>query len=234
MRITVLGAGSWGTTVASILTRRDHESMIWARSPGVAEEINEQHTNSRYLPGFPLPARLRATADLEQAARSLRGGYGLADEWVEPGFRPVVAAHGFAGGIGPAAERHEFDQLRFVGSQLVDQGPRDRGAGSETQDVAVELDGDAQRLDLGEKVFGGHRFTSSGHGVAPEISGVAGAPFSPSPGARPETPETTPAVAGDFGSSRPETVRSVFRVAISRKSLSPLTCFGCFGSRGER
>jgi glycerol-3-phosphate dehydrogenase (NAD(P)+) len=69
MRITVLGAGSWGTTVASVLTRRDHESMIWARNTAVAEEINEQHTNGRYLEGFGLPARLRATADLEQASR---------------------------------------------------------------------------------------------------------------------------------------------------------------------
>ena len=69
MRITVLGAGSWGTTVASVLTRRDHESLLWARNPATADEINEQHTNSRYLPGFTLPARLRATADLEEAAR---------------------------------------------------------------------------------------------------------------------------------------------------------------------
>lgn len=69
MRITVLGAGSWGTTVASVLTRRDHESLIWARNPGTASEINEQHTNSRYLPSFALPPRLRATADLEEAAR---------------------------------------------------------------------------------------------------------------------------------------------------------------------
>jgi glycerol-3-phosphate dehydrogenase (NAD(P)+) len=69
MRITVLGAGSWGTTVASVLTRRDHESLIWARNPATADEINEQHTNGRYLEGFGLPVRLRATADLEQASR---------------------------------------------------------------------------------------------------------------------------------------------------------------------
>jgi glycerol-3-phosphate dehydrogenase (NAD(P)+) len=69
MRITVLGAGSWGTTVASVLTRRDHESMIWARNAATADEINEQHTNNRYLEGFTLPDRLRASGDLEQAGR---------------------------------------------------------------------------------------------------------------------------------------------------------------------
>src|SRR5512138_1360821 len=68
MRITVLGAGSWGTTVASVLTRRDHESLIWARSPATADEINAKHSNERYLEGFALPARLRATADLAEAA----------------------------------------------------------------------------------------------------------------------------------------------------------------------
>jgi glycerol-3-phosphate dehydrogenase (NAD(P)+) len=68
MRITVLGAGSWGTTVASVLSRRDHESLIWARSPASAEEINAKHSNERYLEGFPLPSRLRATADLAEAA----------------------------------------------------------------------------------------------------------------------------------------------------------------------
>jgi glycerol-3-phosphate dehydrogenase (NAD(P)+) len=69
MRVTVLGAGSWGTTVAALLCRRDHEVLLWARKPEVADEVGEQRTNAAYLPGARLPARLRATADLEQAAR---------------------------------------------------------------------------------------------------------------------------------------------------------------------
>lgn len=68
MRVTVLGAGSWGTTVATLVARR-HETLLWARDPELAAEIDEQHTNSRYLEGFPLPTGLRATADLERAAR---------------------------------------------------------------------------------------------------------------------------------------------------------------------
>src|SRR3954462_6227686 len=69
MKVTVLGAGSWGTTVASLLCRRDHEVLLWARNPEVAGEVSEQHTNAAYLPGADLPARLGATADLEHAAR---------------------------------------------------------------------------------------------------------------------------------------------------------------------
>src|SRR3954464_12451310 len=69
MRVTVLGAGSWGTTVAALLCRRDHEVLLWARNPEVAAEVDEQRTNEAYLPGARLPARLRATSDLERAAR---------------------------------------------------------------------------------------------------------------------------------------------------------------------
>src|SRR5687768_1630945 len=61
MRVTVLGAGSWGTTVAALLCRRDHEVLLWARKPEVADEVGEQRTNAAYLPGARLPARLRAT-----------------------------------------------------------------------------------------------------------------------------------------------------------------------------
>jgi glycerol-3-phosphate dehydrogenase (NAD(P)+) len=68
MKVTVLGAGSWGTTVASLLSRRDHQTLLWARRPEVAAEINAEHTNSGYLPELPLAPRLRATSDLEQAA----------------------------------------------------------------------------------------------------------------------------------------------------------------------
>jgi glycerol-3-phosphate dehydrogenase (NAD(P)+) len=69
MRVTVLGAGSWGTTVASLLSRRDHQTLLWARKPEVAEEVNRDHRNSAYLPDAVLPERLAATADLQQAAR---------------------------------------------------------------------------------------------------------------------------------------------------------------------
>jgi len=70
MRVTVLGAGSWGTTVASLVSGKN-DAMVWAWEPEVAREIAEAHTNERYLPGFRLPERLQATADLQHAlARS--------------------------------------------------------------------------------------------------------------------------------------------------------------------
>ena len=66
MRVVVLGAGSWGTTVASFVANR-HETTIWARDEAAANEIQVKHTNDRYLKGFPLPAGLKATHDLDAA-----------------------------------------------------------------------------------------------------------------------------------------------------------------------
>ena len=66
MRVVVLGAGSWGTTVASLVARR-HQTLLWARDAEVADEVDLNRTNSRYLPGHQLPQSLRATADLEKA-----------------------------------------------------------------------------------------------------------------------------------------------------------------------
>jgi glycerol-3-phosphate dehydrogenase (NAD(P)+) len=66
VRITVLGAGSWGTTVASLVARR-HETVLWARDPEVAKTIATERVNSTYLPEFTLSPRLTATADIEEA-----------------------------------------------------------------------------------------------------------------------------------------------------------------------
>lgn len=66
MRITVIGAGSWGTTVAALAARRN-PTVLWARRAELAESINETAENADYLPDIRLPYGLRATADPEAA-----------------------------------------------------------------------------------------------------------------------------------------------------------------------
>ena len=66
MKIAVLGGGSWGTTVASLVAPR-HDTLLWARDPEVARAVREDHENPHYLPGFGLDPGLSATADLEEA-----------------------------------------------------------------------------------------------------------------------------------------------------------------------
>lgn len=62
----MLGAGSWGTTLATLTSHR-HDVVLWARRAEVALEINDRHVNPFYLPAFSLPEQLRATSDMEEA-----------------------------------------------------------------------------------------------------------------------------------------------------------------------
>jgi glycerol-3-phosphate dehydrogenase (NAD(P)+) len=69
LRVAILGGGSWGTTVASLVTRNAPVSL-WARNPATVAEINTHHTNETYLPGATLPEKLVATGDIGEAASS--------------------------------------------------------------------------------------------------------------------------------------------------------------------
>jgi glycerol-3-phosphate dehydrogenase (NAD(P)+) len=66
IRVAVVGAGSWGTTVAA-LASRNAPTVLWARRPELAREVAEDHRNSEYLAGFDLPEDLAATSDLAAA-----------------------------------------------------------------------------------------------------------------------------------------------------------------------
>ena len=67
-KVTVIGAGSWGTAIAFVLAENGHDCLLWARRSDQSAEINEKHTNNAYLPGISLPDNLKATSDLEEAA----------------------------------------------------------------------------------------------------------------------------------------------------------------------
>lgn len=67
MRISVIGAGSWGTAVSWLLAGREHDVSLWAREPEIATEVNERHRNPLYLPDVELPDRVRATSSIGEA-----------------------------------------------------------------------------------------------------------------------------------------------------------------------
>ncbi|MCB0980561.1 MAG: NAD(P)H-dependent glycerol-3-phosphate dehydrogenase [Acidimicrobiaceae bacterium] len=66
INVAVIGAGSWGTTVAA-LAAANTPTVLWARRPALAEQINTEHVNADYLAAFTLPDALRATSDLVEA-----------------------------------------------------------------------------------------------------------------------------------------------------------------------
>jgi glycerol-3-phosphate dehydrogenase (NAD(P)+) len=64
--IAVIGAGSWGTTLASLLADKGNNVSLWVYEEDLAEEINKSRTNFKYLPGFVLPETLMASSDIKE------------------------------------------------------------------------------------------------------------------------------------------------------------------------
>ena len=98
----VIGGGSWGTALASVLAQRS-EVMLWARSEETVRGINEERRNPRYQTEFELPTTLRATTHLEQAltdaslitvvvpTHTMRAVMNEAAPFLRPGV-PIVSA----------------------------------------------------------------------------------------------------------------------------------------------
>ncbi len=68
--ISILGAGAWGTAVATVLAHNNHDVTLWCHEPRVADEINHQQTNGSYLPGIQLQKNIRATTNMQNAIQS--------------------------------------------------------------------------------------------------------------------------------------------------------------------
>ncbi|MEK3953307.1 glycerol 3-phosphate dehydrogenase (NAD(P)+) [Psychrobacillus psychrotolerans] len=66
-KVTVLGAGSWGTALAMVLANNEHDCLLWSHREDQATEITTNHTNKKYLPETILPTNLKATSDFQQA-----------------------------------------------------------------------------------------------------------------------------------------------------------------------
>lgn len=67
MKISIIGTGAWGSTLALVGSDAGHEVLIWGRNSAVVDEINNQQRNSAFLGEVKLPSQLRATTDIDQA-----------------------------------------------------------------------------------------------------------------------------------------------------------------------
>ena len=68
MKITVLGAGSFGSALAEVAMRCEHEVLLWAHDPKVADAIMESRSNPIYLPTAKFASNVSATSSLDEAA----------------------------------------------------------------------------------------------------------------------------------------------------------------------
>ena len=106
MKCTVMGAGAWGTALASLLSENGHEVMLWAFEPDVSESINATRENRRFLAGVSLHPELRATSSIEQACAGaefvlfappshvMRHVAAQSARWVAPSATVAVASKG--------------------------------------------------------------------------------------------------------------------------------------------
>jgi glycerol-3-phosphate dehydrogenase (NAD(P)+) len=67
VRLTVVGAGAWGTVLALLLSRNGHRVTLWARRPELVEALIRARANHERLPGVQLPPEIEFSADLEAA-----------------------------------------------------------------------------------------------------------------------------------------------------------------------
>jgi glycerol-3-phosphate dehydrogenase (NAD(P)+) len=65
--VSVIGAGAWGTAIATAVTRAGNDVMLWARESDVVDAINTSHENTTFLKGVELPQNIIATDNLAEA-----------------------------------------------------------------------------------------------------------------------------------------------------------------------
>ena len=159
--IAVLGAGSWGTTLANLLALKGETVRLWAYEPDVVEAVNQRHENPVFLPGFPLVPELRAFADAREAVANAPVIVSAAPSHA---VRSVIM--GLKGGVRKdalvvsATKGIETDTLALMSAVFEECLPEVRFAalsgpsfatevcqGQPTLVVAAELKGTVERLD---------------------------------------------------------------------------------------
>jgi len=121
LNVSVLGAGSFGTTIAHVITH-NAPTLLWCRRPETADEINREHRNSAYLPESEISESLRATSNLEEAVLAAdvvvmgvpSHGMRTTLEEVSKYIRPWVPIVSLAKGLEPGTHLRMTEVIREV------------------------------------------------------------------------------------------------------------------------
>jgi glycerol-3-phosphate dehydrogenase (NAD(P)+) len=138
--VAVLGAGSWGTTLANLLAAKGDTVRIWAYESDVVEAINQRHENPAFLAGVPLDPRLHAFADPREA---VSGAPVIVSAPPSHAVRSVVS--GLRGEVRPgtlvvsATKGIETDTLAFMSSVFQECLPEARFAALSGPSFALEV-----------------------------------------------------------------------------------------------
>lgn len=89
MKVTVLGAGAWGTALAISLAAKN-DVVLWGRNQTMMAQLQSQRINQDYLPGFTLPPQITATADFDTALQHVQASGLLIIASSVAGLRPIL------------------------------------------------------------------------------------------------------------------------------------------------
>ena len=108
--VSVIGAGSFGTTIAQLLAEVGNDVLLHARSQETVDEINGSHTNKRFFPTIKLSPRVRATSDLKAAASHARLVF------------PIVPSKAFRGVMQELAPHLSAEHMLVHGTKGIERG----------------------------------------------------------------------------------------------------------------
>lgn len=137
MKITVLGAGAWGTALARMLAQREHEVTLWDFLPETLDQIRQTGRNERFLPGIELPKNLKLQPD---AAKAVAGAECVVVAIVSKAFRDVTGClSGFSGAVVSVTKGIEYETGLTMSGILAANAPRARVAALSGPTFALEV-----------------------------------------------------------------------------------------------
>jgi len=129
-RAGVLGAGAWGTALANVLAKKGVATTLWSYERDVADGINAEHRNARYLEGVALHPALRATPDMAEALEGAEVVVSVSPSHVVRRVMGDAAPHLRPGALVVSASKGiENESLKTMDEVLADVLPPDLGAG---------------------------------------------------------------------------------------------------------
>ena len=136
MKVTVLGAGAWGTALARLLYACGMETSLWGHAPEHLEEIRRTGKNERFLPGIPLSPEIKLEKDLNAVVQ----GDCIVVAVPSKGFREVTRAlKDFSGVVVSVTKGIEYDTGLTMCGVLAETAPKAKHAALSGPTFAIEV-----------------------------------------------------------------------------------------------